>query len=256
MSPVTMPVLVFGLLTCLALERLKIFGYGSSLPIKVREVLQASSNYESSKRTVSDIAALIVQVVVAIILILGLAFHWAAVGLIGLMVIILLTASNGVIEEHKLGHAFEEALPFTALLVVFFAIVAVIHEQHLFSPVIEWVLTKDESIQPGMFFLANGVLSAISDNVFVATVYINEVKSVFDSGLISREHFDKLVVSINTGTNLPSVATPNGQAAFLFLLTSALAPLIRLSYMRLVILALHYTFVLTTVGLLCVFYRL
>ena len=33
--------------------------------------------------------------------------------------IILLTASNGVIEEHKLGHAFEEALPFTALLVVF-----------------------------------------------------------------------------------------------------------------------------------------
>ena len=213
MSPVTMPVLVFGLLTCLALERLKIFGYGSSLPTKVREVLQASSNYESSKRTVSDIAALIVQVVVAIILILGLAFHWAAVGLIGLMVIILLTASNGVIEEHKLGHAFEEALPFTALLVVFFAIVAVIHEQHLFSPVIEWFLTKDESIQPGMFFLANGVLSAISDNVFVATVYINEVKSVFDSGLISREHFDKLVVSINTGTNLPSVATPNGQAA-------------------------------------------
>ena len=256
MSPVTMPVLVFGLLTCLALERLKICGYGSSLPKKVREVLQASSNYESSKRTVSDIAALIVQVVVAIILILGLAFHWAAVGLIGLMVIILLTASNGVIEEHKLGHAFEEALPFTALLVVFFAIVAVIHEQHLFSPVIEWVLTKDESIQPGMFFLANGVLSAISDNVFVATVYINEVKSVFDSGLISREHFDKLVVSINTGTNLPSVATPNGQAAFLFLLTSALAPLIRLSYMRMVIMALPYTFVLTTVGLLCVFYRL
>ena len=256
MSPVTMPVLVFGLLTCLALERLKIFGYGSSQPIKVTEVLQASSNYESSKRTVSDIAALIVQVVVAIILILGLAFHWAAVGLIGLMVIILLTASNGVIEEHKLGHAFVEALPFTALLVVFFAIVAVIHEQHLFSPVIEWVLTKDESIQPGMFFLANGVLSAISDNVFVATVYINEVKSVFDSGLISREHFDKLVVSINTGTNLPSVATPNGQAAFLFLLTSALAPLIRLSYMRMVIMALPYTFVLTTVGLLCVFYRL
>ena len=75
MSPVTMPVLVFGLLTCLALERLKIFGYGSSLPIKVREVLQASSNYESSKRTVSDIAAIIVQVAVAIILILGLAFH-------------------------------------------------------------------------------------------------------------------------------------------------------------------------------------
>ena len=47
-------------------------------------------------------------------------------------------------------------------------------------------------------------------------------------------------IAINTGTNLPSVATPNGQAAFLFLLTSALAPLIRLSYGRMVIMALPH----------------
>jgi NhaB family Na+:H+ antiporter len=100
------------------------------------------------------------------------------------------------------------------------------------------------------------LLSAISDNVFVATVYINEVRAVFDAGDITRDHFDKLVVAINTGTNLPSVATPNGQAAFLFLLTSALAPLIRLSYMRMVIMALPYTIVLTTVGLLGVLYAL
>jgi len=45
------------------------------------------------------------------------------------------------------------------------------------------------------------------------------------------------------------VATPNGQAAFLFLLTSAVAPLIRLSYGRMVIMALPYTFVLGGVGL-------
>ncbi|VTM57135.1 sodium/proton antiporter [Klebsiella pneumoniae] len=53
-----------------------------------------------------------------------------------------------------------------------------------------------------------------------------------------------LAVAINTGTNLPSVATPNGQAAFLFLLTSALAPLIRLSYGRMVwmALALHHRY--------------
>jgi len=185
-----------------------------------------------------------------------LAFHWAPVGLIGLMVIVLLTAFNGVTEEHQIGKAFEEALPFTALLVVFFAIVAVIHEQHLFSPVIEWVLAMDLASQPAVFFLANGLLSAISDNVFVATVYINEVRTALDTGVIDRDHFDKLVIAINTGTNLPSVATPNGQAAFLFLLTSALAPLIRLSYMRMVIMALPYTIVLTVVGLLSVLYIL
>ena len=63
-------------------------------------------------------------------------------------------------------------------------------------------------------------------------------------------------MAINTGTNLPSVATPNGQAAFLFLLTSALAPLIRLSYGRMVWMALPYTIVLTLVGLLCVEFTL
>jgi NhaB family Na+:H+ antiporter len=139
---------------------------------------------------------------------------------------------------------------------VFFAIVAVIHDQHLFSPVIGWVLSLDEAIQPGMFFLANGLLSAISDNVFVATVYINEVSEALKAGDITRAQFDKLVIAINTGTNLPSVATPNGQAAFLFLLTSALAPLIRLSYMRMVFMALPYTVVLTIVGLAGVVYNL
>jgi hypothetical protein len=178
--------------------------------------------------------------------------HWAAVGLIGLMVIVLLTAFNGVVEEHQLGHAFEEALPFTALLVVFFAIVAVIHDQHLFTPVIDAVLAMDRRSARPMFFLANGVLSMISDNVFVATVYINEVKAALDAGTITRAEFDQLAVAINTGTNLPSVATPNGQAAFLFLLTSALAPLIRLSYGRMVIMALPYTLVLGGVGLAAV----
>ena len=237
-------------------RKTKILGYGAQLPDAVRVVLTQFSEEDAQNRTKEQVAILIIQAVVALILVLALAFHWAPVGLIGLMIIVLLTAFNGVTEEHQIGKAFEEALPFTALLVVFFAIVAVIHEQHLFSPVITWVLSMDPASQPGIFFLANGLLSAISDNVFVATVYINEVKAALDAGIIDRDHFDKLVVAINTGTNLPSVATPNGQAAFLFLLTSALAPLIGLSYMRMVIMALPYTIVLTFVGLLGVLYML
>ena len=90
--------------------------------------------------------------------------------------------------------------------------------------------------------------------MFVATVYINEVAEAFKTGQISREHFDTLAIAINTGTNLPSVATPNGQAAFLFLLTSVVAPLVRLSYMRMVIMALPYTIVLSVSGLLAVLF--
>lgn len=257
MAPVSVPVFIAGAITCLILEKVKICGYGATLPERVREVLVQFDDEQSKKRTVKDNAALVAQALVALVLVVSLATHVAEVGLIGLMIIVLLTALNGIVEEHQIGHAFEEALPFTALLVVFFAVVAVIHEQHLFSPVTNWVLSVDPSLQGPILFLANGVLSMISDNVFVATVYINEVKSAFDSGVIAtREQFDLLAIAINTGTNLPSVATPNGQAAFLFLLTSALAPLIRLSYGRMVLMALPYTIVLTTVGLLMVIYAL
>jgi len=135
-------------------------------------------------------------------------------------------------------------------------VVAVIHDQHLFQPVVDAVLAMSQDIQAPVFFIANGVLSAISDNVFVATVYINEVAAALENGVIDRAQFDLLAVAVNTGTNIPSVATPNGQAAFLFLLTSALAPLIRLSYMRMVVMALPYTVVMTVTGLLAVTYWL
>ncbi len=256
MAPITMPVLFFGLLTCIVLEKTKILDYGAEIPATVRKILEEFQAHEKKNMTYEFKASLIVQGVVAVLLCLALAFHLAAVGLIGLTVIVLITVFTGVIEEHHIGKAFEEALPFTALLVVFFTIVGVIHELHLFSGIINAVLDLDQSIQPGMIFIANGVLSMISDNVFVATVYIDEVRSAFDAGTIDRAHFEKLAIAINTGTNLPSVATPNGQAAFLFLLTSAIAPLVRLSYGKMVLMALPYTVVLSVVGFIGVHFGL
>lgn len=253
MAPITMPVLVAGLFTCLMLEITKSFGYGAELPKSVRDVLEEFARQEDAKRTTRDNAALVVQALVALFLVAALATHVAAVGIVGLSIIVLLTAFNGIIEEHQLGHAFEEALPFTALLVVFFAIVAVIEQQHLFSPIINAVLEMDNDVRPTMFFVANGLLSMISDNVFVATVYINEARAAFDAGTITRAEFDTMAIAINTGTNIPSVATPNGQAAFLFLLTSALAPLIRLSYGKMVVMAFPYTIIMGGVGLVAVY---
>ena len=256
MAPVTVPVLLIGLSTCLLVEITGAFGYGATLSPPVREVLQAYADHEDESRTPKQWAAIIVQAVTAVFLCVALALHLAEVGIIGLCVIILATAFTGITSEHQIGHAFEEALPFTALLVVFFGVVAVIHEQHLFTPIIAWVFTLEGTMQTSMFYLANGMLSMISDNVFVATIYISEVKQALDAGSISRETFDLLAVAINTGTNIPSVATPNGQAAFLFLLTSALAPLIRLSYGRMVWMALPYTITMSVTGLAAVYFIL
>ena len=113
MVPVSLPVLVAGLITCWLLEKLRWFGYGARLPRPVRQVLEEFADNERTKRTKADQAALWVQAMAALVLVIGLAFHLAEVGLIGLLVIILITSFTGVTDEHQIGKAFQESLPFT-----------------------------------------------------------------------------------------------------------------------------------------------
>jgi len=240
-----MPILFTGLISCVVIETFSIAGFGNQLPISVRDVFNDFSEYRKENINQRDKAELLIESIVLVFLVLALAFSIAAVGLIGLSVMVFLTAFKGVTKEHQLGEAFHEALPFTALLAVFFAIVSVIYDQKLFDPVIDYVLLQDPSVQPSLFYIANGFLSAVSDNVFVATIYIGQVAEKIPVG---TDQFNNLAIAINVGTNIPSIATPNGQAAFLFLLTSALAPLINLSYLRMVYMALPYTIILSIVG--------
>jgi len=257
MAPVTIPVFGAGLITTFLLEKTKAFGYGDQLPEQARSIIEAYTEEADKNRTERQKYELIVQGVAAILLIIGLALHLAPVGFIGLGLIIVQTAFMGITDEHSLGKSFEEALPFTGLIVVFFVIVAMIHDQHLFAPIIDYAFSLSPESQPKFFYIASGVLSMISDNVFVATVFIGEIATYFGEAVTpgsatfdqsQRDLYESLAVAVNTGTNLPSVATPNGQAAFLFLLTSALAPLIHLSYMKMVKMAIPYTIVLGVLG--------
>ena len=265
MAPVTIPVFAAGMLTTVLLEKTKTFGYGDQLPEEARNIIEAYTEEADAKRTERQKYELIVQGVAAILLIIGLALHLAPVGFIGLGLIIFQTAFMGITDEHSLGKSFEEALPFTGLIVVFFVIVAMIHDQHLFAPIIDYAFSLAPADQPKFFYVASGLLSMISDNVFVATVFIGEIAGSFGDTVIAgstsfdpaqRELYESLAIAVNTGTNLPSVATPNGQAAFLFLLTSAIAPLIHLSYMKMVKMAIPYTIVLGILGFIGVVYFL
>lgn len=249
-SPVSVPTVICGLATCVLLEKTKLFGFGTPMPDSVHAMLVRQDAKNSAELSKRDKLRLIIQAICCVWLVIGLALHLAAVGLIGLSIIVLATAFCGVTSEEEIGKSFTESLPFCALLCVFFTVVTVISEQQLFKPLIEWVLSTPLDSQLPIFYMANGILSSVSDNVFVATIYIQEVYNAMLNGVITGEHFDHLAIAINTGTNLPSVATPNGQAAFLFLLTSALAPLIRLNYVKMLVMALPYTIVLTVVGLI------
>ena len=111
------------------------------------------------------------------------------------------------------------------------------------------------SQQPTALYIVNGVLSMVSDNVFVATIFIESVTAAYhdtgpEASNMTRAHFEDLAVAINMGTNLPSCATPNGQAAFLFILTSTVAPLVGLSYFGMIKMTAPYTITLTIAGLI------
>lgn len=252
MALVTVPTLAAGLATTAVVERFGWFGYGARLPERVREVLLSRASESAAKRTPIDRLRLWFQGGCAALLVLALAFHLAEVGIIGLFLIVLASTLTGVSDEHRLGQKFTESLPFTALLVVFFAVVAVIADQRLFAPIIERVLSQNADNQLLGFYVSNAVLSAISDNVFVASIFINEAAAAHGREAITADQLERLAVAINIGTNLPSVATPNGQAAFLFLLTSALAAPIRLGYIQMLVLAFPYAVVLTGTSLACV----
>src|SRR5690625_5885088 len=90
---------------------------------------------QSSNRTTQDRVMIAVQALVALFLVIALAFHMAEVGLVGLAVIVLATAFSGIIEVSRLGPAFEEAMPFTALLVECINVGGVVHYQQMLARV-------------------------------------------------------------------------------------------------------------------------
>ena len=108
MAPVTLPVLVCGLLVCWLVERFRLFGYGAQLPAAVRDVLKEYDRKATAGRSRQERLKLVMQALIGVWLVLALAFHLAEVGLIGLSVIILATSLCGVNDEHAIGKAFQK----------------------------------------------------------------------------------------------------------------------------------------------------
>jgi len=247
-APASIPTLLAGFVTCLVVEKMKWFGYGAELPAGVRRILQDEDRKLREAATPRDHFIIVIQAVVAFLMVFALALHVAEIGLIGLTVIVVVSAIAGVTDEPRIAKAFLPGLPFASLLVVFYVVVAMIGSQQMFKPVIEWALTLEPQQQIIMIFVTNGVLSAISDNVFVAAIYMKELKAALDSGITSRAMFDAQSVAVVMGTGIPSMFTPNGQAAFLYLLMSQIAMLIRLNYLRMLVMAFPYAVVTSAVA--------
>lgn len=255
-SIVSVPAALAGLALCPVLELLRFPGFGYQLPESVRELIVKDYEKKMTQLSAQTRFFYITQAAVGVLLILALALHVAEIGLLGIAVIVIFSAVTGRTKEHDFAEAFSNAMPFACLIVVFFSILSVVHDQHLITPLAKWVFEFDGNLQLLALYFVNGMLSFVSDNVFVATVFISEMDSAYRAGLFSHEWYEKIAVVVNMGTNIPALATPNGHAALLFLLTSSFAPLIKLSYVKMVKLTLPYTITMTTVGAVCVYYLL
>ena len=320
---ISIPAAIAGFITCFSLEYFRFPGYRHQLPERARELILKDYKKKINEMTANNFYVYVIQVLLFLLMILALAFHVAEVGLIGIGLIVIITAFTGLTNEHDLGVAFTNAMPFAVLIVVFFAILGVVHEQHLVAPLAEWVFTFSGKAQLIALYFTNGSLSFVSDNVFIASIFINEVDYAYASGVIadlirngsieaafadgtftqfisdakmaynndliiqflnkievanangtlatlmsdlkvqyantrviSREDYEKLAVVVNMGTNIPSMATPNGHAALLFLLTSSLAPVLGLSYFKMFKLTLPYAIVMTLAGAVAIYYNL
>jgi NhaB family Na+:H+ antiporter len=253
MLPVSVPVVVTGILTALLVEKFRYLDYGTPFTPLARKIITDKLAHDTLHRTPAQLWRLRSQAFCAIVLVVALVLHVAEVYIIGLMLLILATTLNGS-TEHDVGEGLKEGASFVFVLALFFGIVGMIHDQHLFAPVNEWILSFEGNDRLLAYYSATGGLSAGSDNVFVASLFISGAQELYNAGIISREEFENIAVAINMGTNVPSIGTPNGQAAFLFMLMSPLAPRIGLSYMRLLLLALPFTITCTAAGAAAIYF--
>ncbi|MDD3594124.1 MAG: hypothetical protein PHX18_05810 [Candidatus Gastranaerophilales bacterium] len=252
-SVISVPVAIVGFMLCPILETVKFPGFGHQLPQKAYNAISKEFESKFIKMTKQTLFTYILQGTVAFLLIFALAFHLAEVGLVGIALIIIMSAFKGLTKEHDFAEAFNNAMPFVLLIAIFFAILAVVHDQNLIKPLIGWVFNFSGTIQLLALYFINGMLSLVSDNVFIASVFINGMEGAYEEGLFSYERYEKLAVVVNMGTNIPAMATPNGHAALLFLLTSSIAPLVDLSYWQMIKLALPYTVILTITGAVSIY---
>ncbi|MDR2935696.1 MAG: sodium/proton antiporter, partial [Candidatus Adiutrix sp.] len=238
------------------LEIFRVPGFGYQLSEDIRRLIVGDYEKKARQAAGQGRYKFMLQGLVAGLLFVALGFHVAEVGLIGLAVIVILSAFSGLTKEHDFSEAFNNAMPFVTLIVIFFAILAVVHEQHLVTPVIHWVLSFEGRVQLLLLYAVNGVLSMVSDSVFVASVFITEMDKAYQDGAFTLDWYQNLATVINMGTNITSLGTPNGTAGFLFLLTSSLAPLIKLSYLEMVRIMIPYFLTLSLTGGVMIYFFL
>ena len=90
MAPVTMPVLVAGLICCVLIEKFKVFDYGHQMSDDLRNKIITNAEKVDTNRTEMEKLHLIMEGILGLCLIFALGLHLAPVGIIGLFLMAIL----------------------------------------------------------------------------------------------------------------------------------------------------------------------
>ena len=74
MSPITVPVFFAGMITCFAVEKFKIAGFGTQLPYEIKEIFESYSDFRKSNLTDKDKTDLLIEAAVGVLLIIALVY--------------------------------------------------------------------------------------------------------------------------------------------------------------------------------------
>jgi NhaB family Na+:H+ antiporter len=125
---------------------------------------------------------------------------------------------QGKNREHYISHSTGEVINLILVLLALYGIATALAQQGIILWVVLQILALPFFMQLLLIFIAAGMISSFSDNVFVATIMITALLISLGAGIIDMVSFVSLTIAMLAGTTLFSFFLPIGNAGGLCIL--------------------------------------
>ena len=183
---------------------------------KVSLVLKENSLNLPNREKVSSYIQLCAFFVFVIALLLFAAhINIFLIGMVAFGGMMMLQGKN---REHYISHSTGEVINLILVLLALYGIASALAQQGIILWVVLQILALPFFMQLLFIFLAAGMISSFSDNVFVATIMVTALLVALGAGVISIVAFVSLTIAMLAGTTLFSFFLPIGNAGGLCIL--------------------------------------
>ncbi|WP_412732519.1 SLC13 family permease [Minisyncoccus archaeiphilus] len=125
---------------------------------------------------------------------------------------------QGKNREHYISHSTGEVINLILVLLALYGIATALAQQGIILWIVLQILALPFFMQLLLIFLAAGMISSFSDNVFVATIMVTALLIALGANVINMTAFVSLTIAMLAGTTLFSFFLPIGNAGGLCIL--------------------------------------